>query len=58
MLAVFSPELDEDAQLLEGRWGIPVALEMLNERLITVLDFFELCEEAADALPVGQSVGK
>ena len=58
MLSVMSPDLDEDAQQLEGRWGIAVALEMLNERLITVLDFFELCEEAADALPVGQSVGQ
>jgi len=49
MLTVLSPELDEDADRLEGRWGIPVALEMLQENLITALDFFELCEEATHA---------
>jgi len=49
MLTVLSPDLEEDADRLEGRWGIPVALEMLQEHLITALDFFELCEEATHA---------
>jgi len=49
MLTVFSPDLEKDADQLEERWGVPVALEMLHEHLITALDFFELCEEVADA---------
>lgn len=49
MLTVLNSDLNDDADQLEGRWGIPVALEMLHERLITVLDFLELCEEATDA---------
>jgi hypothetical protein len=49
MLTVLSPDLEDDADQLEGRWGIPVALEMLHERLITALDFFKLCQEAAHA---------
>jgi len=49
MLAVISSDIEEDADRLEARWGIPVALEMLHEHVITVLDFFELCGEAANA---------
>jgi len=56
MPTVLSPDLEEDADQLEGRWGIPVAMEMLRERVITPLDFIELCEEAAQVVaiaPVG-----
>ena len=49
MLSVFIPDLEEDADDLESRWGIRVALEMLRERVITPLDFLEPCEEAASA---------
>ena len=49
MLSVFIPDIEEDADDLESRWGIRVALEMLREQVITPLDFLELCEEAAGA---------
>jgi len=46
---VISPDIEDDADELEGHWGVTVALEMLREHVITVLDFFQLCEEAANA---------
>jgi hypothetical protein len=49
MQSVFSPDLPGDADNLERRWGVPIALEMLHERLITPIDFLELCHEAAAA---------
>jgi hypothetical protein len=49
LAAVISPDIEDDADKLECRWGVPVALEMLHEHVITVLDFFQLCEEAANA---------
>jgi hypothetical protein len=49
MLSVFSPELRDNADQLESRRGVPVALEMLREHVITPLDFLELCQEAASA---------
>jgi hypothetical protein len=49
MLSVLSPDLEADADQLESRWGIRVALEMLREQVITPLDFLELCAEAARA---------
>ena len=49
MVTVLSPDLEVDAEELETHWGIRVALEMLREHVITVLDFFELCEEVATA---------
>jgi len=39
----------DDAERLEHRWGVRVAMEMLHEGLISVSDFLWLCEEAADA---------
>jgi hypothetical protein len=51
MLTTLSPEMVDDADQLEGQWGIPVALQLLNEHVITALDFLELCEEAANAGP-------
>jgi hypothetical protein len=49
LAAVISPDIEDDADKLECRWGVAVALEMLHEHVITVLDFFQLCEEAANA---------
>ena len=49
MQSVFNPDLVDDADHLESRWGVPIALEMLHERLISPMDFFELCQEAASA---------
>jgi len=49
MRRVFFHDLEGDADDLESRWGIRVALEMLGEQVITPLDFFELCEEVASA---------
>jgi len=49
MLSVFSPDSEVDADQLECHWGVPVALEMLEEHLISPLDFLELCEETASA---------
>jgi hypothetical protein len=49
MQSDFSPDRVDDADPLERRWGVPVALEMLQERLISAMDFFELCQEAACA---------
>ena len=48
MLTAVSPDLLDDADQLEAAWGIPVAMEMLRERLITPMDFFELCEESVE----------
>jgi hypothetical protein len=39
----------DDAERLEQRWGISVALEMLHDGLITPAEFLWLCEEAAEA---------
>jgi hypothetical protein len=39
----------DDAEQLEQRWGIAVALEMLEDGLITPAEFLWLCEEAAVA---------
>jgi hypothetical protein len=39
----------DDAERLEQRWGISVALEMLHDGLITSAEFLWLCEEAAEA---------
>ena len=39
----------DDAEQLEHRWGVRVAIEMLEEGLISRADFLWLCEEAADA---------
>jgi len=39
----------DDAERLEQRWGISVALEMLHDRLITPAEFVWLCEETAEA---------
>ena len=39
----------DDAERLEQRWGISVALEMLRDRLITPAEFLWLCEETAEA---------
>ncbi len=44
----------DDAERLEHRWGVRVAMEMLHEGLISASDFLWLCEEAADA-PVIES---
>ena len=52
MLTALSPDLRDDANWLEGDWGIPVAMEMLSEHLITPMDFFELCEESVEAIDV------
>jgi hypothetical protein len=51
MLSVFTPDSasEADADHLERCWGVPIALEMLHERLISTMDFFELCQEAASA---------
>jgi hypothetical protein len=49
MQSVFSPDLPDDADQLQGCWGVPIALEMFHERLISPIDFFELCQEAAGA---------
>jgi len=49
MQIAFSPDLTDDADQLERRWGVPIALEMLHERVISPIDFFELCQEAAAA---------
>jgi hypothetical protein len=49
MLSVLIPDREDDADQLESRWGIRVALEMLREQVITPLDFLQLCEEAASA---------
>jgi hypothetical protein len=38
-----------DAERLEQRWGIGVALEMLEDGLVTPAEFLWLCEEAAEA---------
>ncbi len=38
-----------DAERLERRWGVRVALEMFEDGQLTVQDFLWLCEEAADA---------
>jgi hypothetical protein len=40
---------NDDAEQLEHGWGVKVALEMLNDNLITPRDFLCLCEEAAQA---------
>ena len=53
MPTVLSPELEDDAEQLEGRWGIPVALEMLHERGISAREFFLLCQEADHAKASG-----
>ena len=47
MLSVFSQYVEDDADELERSWGIPIAIEMLRERVITARDFLELCQEAA-----------
>ena len=39
----------DDAERLEQRWGISVALEMLHDGLITPAEFLWLCEETAEA---------
>ena len=39
----------DDAERLEQRWGISVALDMLHDGLITPAEFLWLCEEAAEA---------
>jgi hypothetical protein len=51
MQSVFTPDSasESDADHLERCWGVPIALEMLHERLISTMDFFELCQEAAHA---------
>ena len=43
----------DDAERLEHRWGVQVAIEMLQEGLLSTADFLWLCEEAADA-PVAE----
>jgi len=50
MLTAVTPDLLDDADRLEAAWGIPVAMEMLIEHLITPLDFFELCEESVEPI--------
>lgn len=57
MTILLSPILENDAGQLEGRWGIPIALEMLQERIITPLDFVELCEETVQAIPTTPIAG-
>ena len=39
----------DDAERLEQRWGISVALDMLHDGVITPNEFLWLCEEAAEA---------
>ena len=39
----------DDAERLEQRWGISVALDMLHDHLITPVEFLWLCEETAEA---------
>ena len=39
----------DDAEILEQRWGIGVALEMLHAGDITPAEFLGLCEETAEA---------
>jgi hypothetical protein len=39
----------DDAERLEQRWGISVALDMLDDGVITPTEFLWLCEEAAEA---------
>jgi len=39
----------DDAERLEQRWGIGVALEMLHAGDITPAEFLWLCEETAEA---------
>jgi hypothetical protein len=57
MTTLLSPVLENDADQLEGTWGIPIALEMLQERIITPLDFVELCEETVRAIPTTSTLG-
>ncbi|HZQ58786.1 MAG TPA: hypothetical protein VFA84_12145 [Acidimicrobiales bacterium] len=39
----------DDAERLEQRWGISIALDMLHDGLITPTEFLWLCEETAEA---------
>jgi hypothetical protein len=39
----------DDALRLEQRWGISVAVEMLQGGVITPVEFLWLCEETAEA---------
>ncbi len=39
----------DDAERLEQRWGISVALDMLHDSVITPAEFLWHCEEAAEA---------
>jgi len=54
MLTAVSSDLLDDADRLEAAWGIPVAMEMLREHLITPLGFFELCEESVEPFSDGR----
>ena len=39
----------DDAEQLEHRWGVEVAVEMLHEGLLSPTQFLWLCAEAANA---------
>ena len=39
----------DDAERLEQRWGISVALDMLHDGVISPAEFLWLCEETAEA---------
>jgi hypothetical protein len=40
---------EDDAERLEQRWGIAIALDMLHDGMISPTEFLWLCEEAAEA---------
>jgi len=39
----------DDAERLEQRWGISIAVDMLHDGLVTPAEFLWLCEETAEA---------